>query len=404
MPKILITGNGFDLNLGLPTSYCDFIKILDFIEGNGNPDFESVYSHSISYLQIKQTFKPFTFDKSKLEILLKEIGKNLWFRFFKSEYEIETWIDFENKIDYVLKKLFASVVCIQATLSKGKISNESTGFDGSIFNDDVEIIAVLRSFNIISLNRHSEIVLNSDFLLKKYGYYIDINFDKITAYLYQALSDFKRIFNYYFEIFVFPFYNNLKVKLDKGLFEGIHQHFTFNYTPTFEMLYGRGKKTKFLHGKVSSEENKIVLGINEIPESENLNKKFFLPFTKYFQKLNYNTDYVFVKEFHNKLNDNYYFFFFGHSLDKSDEDYINEVFDFVVDLKVKIKKIIIIYHNEGSKSNLLINLLNIRGKKDIQDLMRGGILVFHHIQSPELKQDFTRGIANVYAQQLVSLR
>ena len=28
MPKILITGNGFDLNLNLPTSYSDFIKIL----------------------------------------------------------------------------------------------------------------------------------------------------------------------------------------------------------------------------------------------------------------------------------------------------------------------------------------------------------------------------------------
>ena len=27
MPKILITGNGFDLNFGLPTGYSDFIKI-----------------------------------------------------------------------------------------------------------------------------------------------------------------------------------------------------------------------------------------------------------------------------------------------------------------------------------------------------------------------------------------
>jgi len=32
MPKILITGNGFDLNFGLPTLYSDFIQILNFIQ------------------------------------------------------------------------------------------------------------------------------------------------------------------------------------------------------------------------------------------------------------------------------------------------------------------------------------------------------------------------------------
>jgi len=32
MPKILITGNGFDLNFCLPTLYSDFIQILNFIQ------------------------------------------------------------------------------------------------------------------------------------------------------------------------------------------------------------------------------------------------------------------------------------------------------------------------------------------------------------------------------------
>ena len=45
-------------------------------------------------------------------------------------------------------------------------------------------------------------------------------------------------------------------------------------------------------------------------------------------------------------------------------------------MTVKIKKIVIVYHSETSKSKLLVNLLNIRGKKDVLELMRQDILIF----------------------------
>ncbi|HEX8609556.1 MAG TPA: hypothetical protein VF679_13020, partial [Pedobacter sp.] len=86
-------------------------------------------------------------------------------------------------------------------------------------------------------------------------------------------------------------------------------------------------------------------------------------------KLNNATDFIFIKEYEKKTNENFLFFFFGHSLDKSDQDYINEVFDFVINLRAKIKKIVVIYHNDISKSQLLINILNIRGKKDVEVLL-----------------------------------
>ena len=144
-----------------------------------------------------------------------------------------------------------------------------------------------------------------------------------------------------------------------------------------------------MHGKIDSSSNQIVLGINEIPDGE-LDKRYFLPFTKYFQKLNNNTDFEFITEFEKKKNVNYIFFFFGHSLDSSDSDYINEIFNFVNDLNSRIKKIVIIHHNDKSKSQLLLNLLNIRGKDDIQKLMKKNILVFNHIDSIELKRELDR--------------
>jgi NAD-dependent SIR2 family protein deacetylase len=108
--------------------------------------------------------------------------------------------------------------------------------------------------------------------------------------------------------------------------------------------------------------------------------------------LNNNTDYAFIKEFENKISNNYFFFFWGHSLDVSDQDYLNEVFDFINELKTKTKKIIIIYHNEESKSKLLLNILNVRGKKDIQDLMRSQVLQFINIDSKELQKELNRDI------------
>jgi len=391
MPKILITGNGFDLNFGLPTRYSDFINILNSLE-DSEVNFESIYSKTSNFSLISKNFKKFEFDIGKIEDLKKSINTSLWFNFFKKEYEIETWIDFENKIEYVLEILFSSIKYIKEKIfDKGSLSQDKLQWKPSLFNHDVEIIQVLNEFKILSMYENYTVLLNKEFLISKYGYYIDVDLDKITKKLYTELIDFKTIFNYYFEIFVFPFYDNLKVKVDRTVFSNIRKHYTFNYTPTFEKIYRNKSVTNFLHGRIDSKLNQIVIGINEIP-SEELDKKYFLPFTKYFQKLNNDTDYTFLKEFDKKKRSNYMFFFWGHSLDKSDEDYINEVFDFINNLNSRIKKIIVIYHNKKSKSTLLINLLNIRGKADIQELMRSEILIFRKFDSLELKRDLKTDI------------
>ncbi|WNH12504.1 AbiH family protein [Thalassobellus suaedae] len=393
MPKILITGNGFDLSLGLPTSYSDFINILNSLDNYGEINFDSVYSNCSNYEQITKKYNVFSIDCEKIEILKVEIQSNLWFQFFQNELEIETWIDFENKIEYVLNNLFTSVKYIKDNIfSKGSLSEEKINYKPLLFNNDVEILQVLNRFNIITLKENYDITLNVNYLIKKYDFFIDVDLNKITQKLIEELKDFKKIFNLYFEVFVYPFYDNQKTRVDRNLFLSITKHYTFNYTPTFEKIYKRVNKTSFLHGKIDSDSNEIVLGINEIPNDE-LDKRYFLPFTKYYQKLNNNTDFEFISDFEKKKNSNFQFFFFGHSLDTSDEDYINEVFDFVNGLKSKIKTILIIHHNKSSKSKLLINLLNIRGKDDIQALMRSKNLMFLNIDSTELRHELKKDIS-----------
>jgi len=396
MPKILITGNGFDLNLGLPTSYGDFIKILSSLSEGGDVDFESIYSKSLKSELIFETYNEFNFDHEKIDDLKVEIETNLWFQFFKNEFEIETWIDFENKIEYVLNILLSSTKYFKDNIfSKGSLPLLGTRHSIELFNNDREIVQVLNEFNIISLFGNNDVILNTEYLVKKYDYFIDVDINKITKKLIEELENFKLIFNYYFEVFVYPFYDNKKTKIDTNLFTTIDKHYTFNYTPTFEFFYSGSIKTNFLHGKIDSTSNKIVLGINEIPNNK-LDKKYFLPFTKYFQKLNNNTDYKFITEYKKKTSSNYIFFFFGHSLDTSDKDYINEVFNFINLLKSKTKKIVIIHHDEKSKSQLLINLLDIRGKNNIDSLMRNEILVFYQVDSIELINELERDVTRSY--------
>lgn len=397
MPKILITGNGFDLNIGLPTSYNDFINILSHIEVSQDLNFNDIYQKTSNFDIIQKNYDRFKIDKENLAKLITQLKHNLWFQFFKSEFQIETWIDFENKIEYVLENIFSSIEYMETNLFNGsglREANITQSID--IFKSNIEITQVLKSFTIIKFRPNiTYFDLNIDFLIKKYGKFINVDVEKLTKFLYQQLIEFKLIFNYYFEIFITPLSENIKLKIDRSYFKNIDYHYTFNFTSTFENLYSRNI-TKYLHGKINSKNNQIVLGINEVPNNTRYNREF-ISFTKYFQKLNNDTDYVFLRELEINSYENYIFFFWGHSLDRSDRDYINEVFDFIDESQSQMKKIVIAYHNNTSKSKMLINLLDIRGSKNIQDLMRAKNLIFVPVNSDELRLELDNDIRrNIY--------
>lgn len=386
MPKILITGNGFDLNFHLPTRYKDFINILSALEGLKQYDFHSVYSSLSDYNNFWNYYETrVRFDEQKIKELINLTNENLWFKFFKNELEIETWIDFEKKINHVLYTLFLGEKLIEENIfNKGSL-REIGNFNSVTLNNEIVLLEILDFFKLISINddTYKTYDLNPDFVVQKYGFFIKINLKKITDFLYEQLLEFKSIFRSFFYVFILPLYINYKEPFESIKLDNINHHFTFNYTPTFEKYYNDKIKTSYLHGRINSQENNIVLGVNEIP-NEFEDKIYFLPFTKYYQKLNNNTDYYFLNEISQSERLNYMFFFFGHSLDKSDEDYINEVFDFISNRKTYVNKIVIIYHNDDAKSKLLLNLLDIRGKEDIVTKMRNKTLIFCKVDSKEL--------------------
>lgn len=395
MPKILITGNGFDLSYNLPTTYKDCIQIIKKL--NYNSDFISALSNSPNFEILRDNFsiERVKTDPEKIYDMIEVRNISLWFNFFDQELEIETWIDFENRIELVLKTIYTAVEVLREKIfHKGAIISIPDHDSYSLLNNNIIQLEILKSFNLIKDNVHV-ITINEEFVIHRNGHYIDLDLQKITKFLYQELQSFQKLFIDYFDLFVLPLYQLRKSKIDRSYLKSINHFFTFNYTATLNLMADISlEKTFHLHGNI--EKKNIVLGINEIPDNI-MEKKSVLPFTKYYQKLSYDTDYKFLDAINLKLNENYQFFFWGHSLDSSDADYINEVFDIVTNLKSKIKMIIIVYHNIDSKNSLLINLLSIRGKNDIDAKTRSEQLIFVEADSEELKKEIKRDLSSKIA-------
>jgi hypothetical protein len=199
---------------------------------------------------------------------------------------------------------------------------------------------------------------------------------------------FKKLFNYYFEIFVLPFYHNRIKTVNKSLFQNYNSHHTFNYTPTYERFFSNKIKTSFIHGKIDSETDNLVLGVSEFPKGfEKTN--VFLTFTKSFQKINLDIKPDFQKKFQNKPKDRKGFFFYGHSMDRSDKDFIIQLFNIVI-LETEIQNLIVVlYHNKKSKSILISNLLSIIDKKHIESLIINNKLFFTENNSQEHQELLT---------------
>lgn len=397
MPRILITGNGFDLHHKLPTTYKDFIGITNFLAHTENYSFLNIYQNSDTFHTIAKSFtNDLKFDEDNIHLIIEIAKKNLLFKFFSKELLIESWIDFENKIEYLLKNVFYSIRLLRETIFDHGPIDEEDGFTLKLhLKNNIIYAEILKFLNIIQIKNNS-FRIDKKFLLEKYSNFIDIDEEKIINLIFSQLLEFRKLFNLYLQTFVIPLYSEyVNTKHMTNIFEKIDYYFTFNYTPTFEKVYNINKiEVNYLHGKSEEKSENIVFGISELFDKQCDNTEY-IKFTKYFQKFDNRTDFFFLNKIEKSDLENYIFYFWGHSLDKSDSNYINEVFDFVDSAKSKIKRIAIIYHNEGSRSKSLLNLFSIRGRKDIELKMRNHQLVFYNIASKELSDDLTQPITNL---------
>lgn len=191
---------------------------------------------------------------------------------------------------------------------------------------------------------------------------------KIVSELYSALKDFSELLKLYLICFV-----ELPVK-EISKHRHISNHstleadivFTFNYTNTYETLWPPiSCKVAHVHGSI---DDSIVIGINpdKYDELENMDT-LFAQFKKYYQRVLKQTDSTYLRILKNiRIRKNtekeaVSICVIGHSLDVTDKDIIETVFDVATDIQI-------FYHDESAIGDYIKNLVKIFGKTAFDQL------------------------------------
>lgn len=293
--EILLIGNGFDLEHNLPTSYNDFldfckrarriytleatVSLNDYIHNNLDDWKMSDYIKGI----LSDAFEKRTYDKkvitpyAALNELYTHIENNTWVDYFldcSANKNIgENWIDFESEISRVIQALDA-----------GRFQVEAGGSVTSVEKNESKILT--------SIWKSSKWNLKSAFV-------DTIAIDKFTEFLNEELERLIRAL----EIYIVEFVGKITVAKRSADIEKLKPDhiLSFNYSNTYERLYGKGKNIEYdyIHGKADINKNikssNLVLGIDEYLDDDSKNDELeFLTFKKFYQRIYKSTGNIYL--------------------------------------------------------------------------------------------------------------
>ena len=347
--NILIIGNGFDLAHGLPTKYEHFLKFMySFIEyktakeegkelGWNDGEDVSYYRYFINLFNRKYDDK---LAGKIIEELSELASNNVWIKYFTAIYESrkqagkDGWIDFESEISSVIQALDSACKTIREQLQQG---NDKAKMEQWQLN----ILSPFISKDGVTLKMESCFFELKAVDYRKQQFLNDLN--RLIRGLEIYLSDYGE--KYYVENRL-PDIQKLPY-LDKVL--------SFNYTDTYERLYGKHPflEIDYIHGKAllnnSTESNSMVLGIDEYLKGDARNEDIeFIEFKKYFQRIHKETGCLYEEWIEDIQSEKAAFeitriyeengsnkkqsqqvmshklFIFGHSLDITDRDILRK--------------------------------------------------------------------------------
>ena len=365
--KILLIGNGFDLAHGLPTSYsyfldfCDKIKeTLFFLESSNDDEWKK---DIILNWDIDNSIKSklYEWDKNTNNNLNKlfieiydNIKNNIWINYFleKREQLGKNWIDFESEISNVVQ----AFECVRNCTESGK-SIPRSGIEG------IKVEEVETFIDIFEGNGSKMFAINYKTLgiFNKYVKKMTVDLDRLIRAL---------------EIYISEFINKIEVLQKNDDIKDINPDcvLSFNYSNTYERIYGQSNKIEYdyIHGKADITNNvntcNLVLGIDEYLEGHDRDEKLeFLALKKFYQRIYKSTDSSYMEwidEIHRNFLITYKLYIFGHSLDKTDKDVLELL---ICNDNVQTK---IYYHRKSNDDKkelgkLIRNLVRVIGAKEL---------------------------------------
>lgn len=362
--NILVIGNGFDLAHGLPTKYGDFLEFCKKVEiiytARSTLTPESYENKNLVKWEIDDKIKKdlqeafvsrkesekskwdtdrFETDNPILDEFYSLIKDNLWVEYFNNcnENEKENWIDFESEICNVIKS-----VDIGMKNRNDNMNSIISGLENSFLNKKF----LNNQCDILAENLYGKKIFNKKepITYKHLIERLEIDLDRLIRALEIYLAEYVDVIN-----------DTEECKAIQGVNPDCI--LSFNYSNTYERLYGNGKKIEYnyIHGKAdinnTVESNNMVLGIDEYLEPERMNKEIsFIAFKKYYQRIYKGTgceyrDWIYkikesAKSIELKLRNEYpvqipfikytndarhNLYIFGHSLDVTDQDILREL-------------------------------------------------------------------------------
>ena len=225
------------------------------------------------------------------------------------------------------------------------------------------------------------------------GVYFDMR--PMSRYREQFLDDLNKLTRC-LEIYLSDYINNLPVskRLPDILGLKVDKVLSFNYTNTYERLYGKDNSDieyDYIHGKADINHDinscQLVLGIDEyLPEGERDEKIKFIQFKKFYQRIYKKTGCKYtdwLSEYFRENDkgvaddsaDELNIYIFGHSLDFTDKDILRKLIlcegyeKFCPDLiKGKIK---IFHYNQDALGNQIANLVKVIGQDNLISKVHG---------------------------------
>jgi hypothetical protein len=392
--NILVIGNGFDKQFGLPTSFEDFFYVIKSIITNEN-------------ISSFKTFNEWSeLNPEDFKTIKDKLQNNLWANYFVKINEDEKdvsplWKDFESEIKYIINYIDTYYVTFFDR------RNDFNGYDEdyppehfSFFGehwDDSE------SVNMRKTVLFGE-TIHKTFCTGIHGKYRDVDammVDKSKAIdlIYLHLVEFVEMFERYcincvdkievyeksFILYEFIESSSIKSEAIKEHFKkalplwGFDKILTFNYTNTYQRIYvddtrlteamtcvPKDEQTNpeicYVHGKAG--DGNIIMGIGEYLSEEEKNTNFdFIEFKKYYQRIDKKTGSAYKDWLKNDEPKNVYFL--GHSFAETDHDILREFLtnDHCYNT--------ILYHTPERKKELIQATINIIGQDELIKRVHG---------------------------------
>lgn len=402
---LYMLGNGFDLAHELPTTYRDFFYFLEAIKSlssrpqdpNGVPMLrDNLTASTLAYLKdvfcssaqvpkyIQAIRSALCFDTPTVE--------NLWHSLFhkrlSDKSKLDTWIDFEKEIEIAVGYFQTHLPPISPA---NFFSNGMKQIYAYMGHPSFKLTT--RTFKEKKLIQYEEEVSCAVDCSKECSSLLLSYRKECILFLYHELQRYIFCLELYLRFYVIDhcFKESQPNTFLKKLFDCTHPDFilSFNYTDIYtcyvDQIQPNNIGKHHIHGKLRTAEqllaaieaedylhSPLVLGFHNHEKFETSEDIQLLWFEKFFQRMLCKTGTDFFSWIGERVPDRgkpLHTIIYGHSLDKTDGDFIRLIFE-------RSTKIIVYYYQESDLPQLISNLISVFDRSQVNYYYTMGTLEF----------------------------